>query len=737
MDANKKTTADILIEMNDDIKNNPMLELIIKLILLRRRRRNIPDDEELTTSETEKITNLVKGETSETKLNSVSTNILFMFLGDMPFDNIHFDTFFKTTDKTFYIIVHPQKLDNYMDKINKNDFYKKLYEDGRLLIVDSEHHVRTAWATFSLVSATLLMIQYALFKKGNIFKKYVLLSSADQPLYNYQVIFNELNADSKSWIYYSGEKDGYARNFLNTIYTNQGGIFTPQDVNYVSQWMALDIQHIPYFIDFTTSDFKTYKKIENINCSGSIIDVIDAINKESKFNKYIYSFMGDLLKNEFTKDELEKIIDNGFCVAVDEYYFGAVIKYNLKTVDDIKKNIRFQFLSELNKLNQNEFINPIENEETYLLDNSTIYKNWLDTSKTADTFRTWYGSTPQFGDSEIRIQIIKNKSPTDNNDKYFLIKNKQIIALSDNDLSRLQDTNKDSAKTYYESLGLRGGSYNGSTGNFINFGKVNKIDLKDIYTLSSTYTDWSCVNGNPENMFRDFDSKLFTNNNQSMFEKNIKEIINNSEPYDLIKNKLEKNKRKDEPVIELYIKGPSYHPMEYQLFTLKSLINAYNLIIFFELDNPDKTILFHDDQKVAKEIYLSIINKNLSHIDSLTDDKTYYYFKDNVPDDIKNKKYGHPITSFSLNNALAYGALFIRKVMNDSLMDKYTNQLMSLNTYVLKDTKTWNIRNIRYKDNESVIFKNSQGGLASGYKNTYYNKYIKYKNKYLKLKNKI
>jgi len=501
--------------------------------------------------------------------------------------------------------------------------------------------------------------------------------------------------------------------------------------------MALDMQHIPYFIDFTTSDFKTYKKIENIDCSGSIIDVIDAINKESQFNKYIYSFMGDLLKIEFTKDDLEKIIDNGFCVAVDEYYFGAVIKHNLKTVDDIKKNIRFQFLSELNKINQNEFINPIENEETYLLDNSTIYKNWLDTSKTADTFRTWCGSTPQFGDSEIRIQIIKNKSPIDDNDKYFLIKNKQIIPLSDNDLSRLQDTNKDNARTYYDSLGLTGGSYNVTTTNFINFGKLDKIDLKDIYTLSSTYTDWSCVNANPENMFRDFDSKLFTSDNQSMFEKNIKEIINNSDPFDLIKNNLEKNKRKDEPVTEMYINGPSYHPIEYQLFTLKSLINAYNLIIFFELDNPIKTINFYDNQNVAKEIYLSIINKNISFIDSLSADKTYYYFKNNTPDDIKNKKYGHPITSFSLNNALAYGALFIRKVMNDSLMDKYTKQLMSLNTYVLKDTKTWNNRNIRYKDNESVIFKNSQVDFTGGYKNTYYNKYIKYKNKYLKLKNKM
>lgn len=34
MDNKTKTAADVLVEMNDDIKNNPMLELIIKLILL-------------------------------------------------------------------------------------------------------------------------------------------------------------------------------------------------------------------------------------------------------------------------------------------------------------------------------------------------------------------------------------------------------------------------------------------------------------------------------------------------------------------------------------------------------------------------------------------------------------------------------------------------------------------------------------------------------------------------------
>ena len=48
-----------------------------------------------------------------------------------------------------------------------------MFDDKRLFIVDEKHHVRTAWATFSLIAATLFMIQDALSKYGNIFKKFV------------------------------------------------------------------------------------------------------------------------------------------------------------------------------------------------------------------------------------------------------------------------------------------------------------------------------------------------------------------------------------------------------------------------------------------------------------------------------------------------------------------------------------------------------------------------------------
>jgi hypothetical protein len=53
-----------------------------------------------------------------------------------------------------------------------------------------------------------------LLKFGNIFKKMVLISSADKPLYNYKVMQDELVKDNKSWFYYSNDNNGYARDFL-------------------------------------------------------------------------------------------------------------------------------------------------------------------------------------------------------------------------------------------------------------------------------------------------------------------------------------------------------------------------------------------------------------------------------------------------------------------------------------------------------------------------------------------
>jgi len=78
-------------------------------------------------------------------------------------------------------------------KINEK-FYKNIS------IVDKEHWIETKWGTRSLSDATLLMMQYAFLKYGDIFKKYVLLSPNCAPLYNFDIIYNEFNKDDKYWI---------------------------------------------------------------------------------------------------------------------------------------------------------------------------------------------------------------------------------------------------------------------------------------------------------------------------------------------------------------------------------------------------------------------------------------------------------------------------------------------------------------------------------------------------------
>jgi hypothetical protein len=659
---------------------------------------------------------------------SMHKNVIFMFLGGLPNgDDEHYNKFFKTTNETFYIVVHPIKLEGYIENnINTNEFYKKMYDSGRLLIVDSEHHLRTKWATFSLVSAVLLMIQYSLKQKKSIFKKFVLLSSNDKPLYNYNILYETLNFDDKSWLYYSDDNGGYARYFLKKPYSFQGGEFSTNDIVYVSQWMALDIKHIVYFIDFKNENFITYKKSGEIKCGNVIIDGISAVKSNSIYEKYLSSFIGSY-NSEFTYEELKQLINNGYCIGTDEYFFGTVLKHYFKSSDEFKNNIRFEYIDKLEEYNKKQYINNIGDEDYFLTKFKTIYESGLGGAIFTKNFRTWYGGSPKFGKFKYRIQVLKNKNPSsDKSDEFFIIKDNNVLKMSKENLDKL---NSEGLK-YYETL-MGGSSYGDYSNKYIEFVEnTNSYDLNDIYTLSSTYTDWTIVNVNPSNMFRDFDISCFKLSN-NVIDKPIIDIINNWEPYKIIDEIIKKSSRNDEKNNEEFVKGPLYHPIEYLTYTFLSIVNSYNFIVFLDLDDDAKTGYFNNDYKNAKNIYLNLINNNKDHIDDVEHEgKKYYYFKDINDNNIKNNMHGHPITSFSLNNALAYGALFIRKVMNNSHINKYTDQLMKLDEYVLNNYSNYPDRDEKYKNSNSIIFNETFGN------NTLKNKYLKYKQKYLEIKNK-
>lgn len=55
MSSNDKNIVDLIVEMNDTLRNNPMLETIAKLVLLKRQKRNEARNKELSNSEVEQI----------------------------------------------------------------------------------------------------------------------------------------------------------------------------------------------------------------------------------------------------------------------------------------------------------------------------------------------------------------------------------------------------------------------------------------------------------------------------------------------------------------------------------------------------------------------------------------------------------------------------------------------------------------------------------------------------------
>ena len=616
-------------------------------------------------------------------------NILFMFLGGLP-NSEHYNKFLATRDDSLHIIVHPMNLDNF----EPTGIFKQMQDEGKLFVVDREHHVKTSWATFSLVSATVFMMQYAFVKKNLNIKKCVLLSGADMPLYNYNIIKTELLKDDKSWLCYTNNNEGgYTRNFLFKSYSYEGGIFDINSMNYVSQWMALDIKHIIYFFKVDSGDkiVRTYKKKNVEYCNGKT-NIIEALDKDSDYQKYIDSHVGIYDGFVENKEAIESLIEGGFCVTGDESYFGSVVKFNLdRNNEDFLSNIKTNNISTL-KNNAKNIHFKIDDEEKNTILKKYVYSGY-DTTLSTDTNRCWYGDNLIFNEYglQYKLKIFQDKKNKQEKDiskhTYYLVKNNVVKTISHNDLLKLKNENVKEAKQFYEALtksvsGVSGsglsGNGSGSSSGFIGVnipGDSKRNIYRDKYSISTTYTDWSVVNANPNNMFRSFNYKKFTNNKIiSEFEDNIINVINNTNPSDFL-NILTRNKDKVKDLIDgsTFVKGPSYHPAEYEEYSIQSVINSINLIIFFRLNTQIHD--FTTDYECAFQIYNRIIFTN----NYISRTKNNFYEIKNMD----NKKFGYKLNFLNLSNALNYGALFIRKVTPTGGIEKYTDILLALSEYKL------------------------------------------------------
>jgi len=634
------------------------------------------------------------------KINSdLNTNILFLFLGDLP-EHSHWNKFLSNRDDTLYIVVHPKNLNNYKETIEKNKIYKDMLDKDRLFIIPEEYHIKTQWATAPIAYATLFMIQYMLIKFGEIFKKFVLISQNDFPLYNYNQIYNELISNNKSWFYYSNDYESI-RNMYFKLHNYEGGIFKHNDVVFSSQWFTIDSQHIKYYFDMEliNKNSETYIKDRDIKCddNNDYIDKIKSKSKNPQYQSYLDSHKGKWDK-EFTKLELQEILENGICINNDESFFAAILKHNIPE-NKLLDHVNSYKISELEKNSNYEYITPIPNE------NNNIYygKNSNKHTSTSLENKIWYGASPHFNKSNYKYSLIlfDNKESKNDNDKYLIIKDNKILTIS-------EKKRNDISNEIIKYTDLYGGDIFTQSRNRLNIIDDHKNiseGYPNIYTISSTYTDWSIVNYNPSNMLRDFNSTLFHPNNIPYFKTNIINNIKRLNPIDLITELFKKREPKiiKKGIITIL---PHYHPAEYDRYSLSEVINTYNIFTFFNIININEWYIKYYIE--AYKIYFKIINdiivENKYYIDIVYyKDKIYYIFNQDIPDEIKNRLYGYPITSHILNNALQYGALFIRKIMNNTNIEKYSDQLFGLTNYVHKITN----KKIRTNKPENINLEES------------------------------
>jgi hypothetical protein len=621
-------------------------------------------------------------------------NILLMFLGGLPNeDNTeiynHWKSLIECSDiNNFKIVVHPLTIDNFIIPPIWNLF--------DIQVVDINHHIGTAWATRSLIDATLLMMQYGRSKFNNI-KKYVLLSNSCVPLFNFSNLYIALTENSKSWLMSYSENENQ-RNHLVYIQEVNGGLFNLYERNYFSQWMALDKIHADYFfIDNQTYLIETDNQTKTVYCNNTnkviINPNINQTPKSIELTKLLNSFDSLITFNHLNLDKLP-------CGAMDEHFFGMFIYYkllhdepidnyisilldNIVTQSDQQIHDKLIYLKKFdNELNINfEQIN--RNKVQVNLKNMKTYNNNLIDIYPYDEQHVYTPGPFNLNQIKKQYYIKSYKSQTDNNN--YII----------------NQTRNPELKTPINSMN----------------GLYSKNVVSKFYPVSSTFTDWDKWSPDPFNVLRDC---IFPN---TTF--NFRDYLNIDTPINALNYLINLNSLNPDSYFdfnEIKIKMPMYHPLEYTEWTLQNIINGYILLSYFSdiFIRPEKSWP-HYEFKWVYDSWKNYICEYFNNYEELN----YIITKDGVQyeiqfiDCIKNiidnlitnydtdKKYGSYIIPDVITSAISNGALFIRKCTNNCGISAYTNIICSLNFNEINILNK-KLDNCRYwKWNSGIINRNS------------------------------
>lgn len=579
--------------------------------------------------------------------------ILLMFLGGTPtqeniikhYENMN-DNFVNKNN--FHIVTHPIKLPFII-----NERFSNIFKRENIYIINSDHHIPTGWATKSLVYATLLMMQYAHTQHNNLpFDKYILLSSACTPLYTFDHIYEVLGEDEKSWLNTSPIKD----------ITNTSFISRPSFPFIGSQWMILDKQHIKFL--FPLDEYSTTYVIdgnpETCNNFGIIQSGKIRVQNTSE--------------NEDLNDLRFHLLQYTDCEGSDEAFFCNIIMFKL--YKQIKKSLhgiislslfREAILSHIKSSNLISILSKLLTFDSTIIDEF----NQIDKANLT-TFQHVY---------PISVGDVTNINLSIDDD---ILKTKNYITFIGRCNLKIYD-NKD---IIIRNINI----------NYYDIGIEENQENPHILN-QSTYCDWFGFNIDPSNFLRNFNITSLNINtflNDSSFyldgDKNIQEKIKKN-----MNNKTCDNYLEEKKLFHRSVLNTVSHPVEYSTWTFLNLLNAFILALYFKCSlfpmkySHDKfTLTFDAIYKAYEKIICKIFD-----IINLPQEPTpifdLIYNKVSSDPNILNIKIGTPITSNILLAALSQGSLFIRKCLDTSMIETYSNVLKKCKYNLTTQTKPFNI----------------------------------------------
>ena len=670
------------------------------------------------------------------KYNLMSKNkIVFGFLGGLPNENNvdlfnHWKNFFKinaTKKDEIIIAVHPlfvpqgyasltEEENNKIRSDNQNSidsFVTNMnIKRENIIVVDKDSHVLTEWGTASLTFAQILLIQYCLMQEFNM-TKFILLSNSDAPLMSLDQMVEELNSSSVSWFLGSsrdrnetGAENGNLGFFKNDMFKTK---LRGNDINYdlyYSQSMILHKKHMKYFFleEITIKNkqptwIKNYEIIYGcaVENKKQHIELVNEnlvnVNDKESYNT-IKKFIDFFLK-PYTDNEYEKGDKINHCYPIEECIFGNIIMKNILKENinaDITKEFKMMTLENLdNRLDiiTNSFeskLNQIEDkfkEENLIITNNIQNLNNLKKLYTnhVNGRKFWLGTTLPFfmerdGLSEnskqnnifipstycdwknisyeplnilrsfkIKVSTLQNVYP---NDQYImLIKNIKRVNMLNDDKIELGNVSEEKKKQISQS-----NKYENLKWVKFNINEFLKSDAPEIAL-----------------------QKLIDNDNE-LTDNGITKLINNK----ILVNR------------DLYVSAGlpgSWHPCEYTSWSLRDMVNAFIFLNYLKtalLESPEKYkykyytplhFYFNDAYEFYKKEIINAgmeINKTIINdviIEIPTFNKKSHITKENYT----INKYISTLNIDNLIGARSLGSLFIRKVMNNSKIDRYSNFL--------------------------------------------------------------